>query len=212
MDRSDDVGALFEALSKAQGELKNPVNNKTVNAGRYSYDYASLDLVLELIRSVFSRHGLCFFQLPRVGVNILELETVIGHSSGQWIGETLVFEVKLGKDSAEKALGSAITYLRRYAISAMVGIASEEDDDSEMSSAVSRSAAQAPTPAPAKPFDFDAFSAKVDKAKDRDALTALYKRNVQTIQKLDLKTRELVDQKFQGRAAEFEVKDDAGND
>lgn len=130
MRTSESTAALFAALSAAQGELKNPAKNRTVkvrmkSGGEYTFDYATLDSILEDARPVLAKNGLALVQGLQAGEQLLLL-TRLGHKSGEWLEvETPVLTVEHGP----QALGSAISYARRYAVAPLLGIASEEDDD-----------------------------------------------------------------------------------
>jgi len=129
---SDRIDELAAALSKAQGAMKHPGKNKTAKVpmkagGTYSYNYADLADVLDAVRAPFAANGLAVVQVPfNEGPNAVGICTRILHASGQWIEGTLHMPCADGKP---QTIGSAITYGRRYALSPMAGIASDDDDD-----------------------------------------------------------------------------------
>lgn len=127
MNKSESIKELSIALAKFQGDITNPNNSKTVSAGAFSYKYAPLDEILNLVRPTLSKHGLSIVQIPVTSEGMVGVSTTLLHSSGEWI-ETLPILLKLDKQSAQGA-GSAITYARRYSLSAVLGISSEDDDD-----------------------------------------------------------------------------------
>lgn len=127
MNKSDSIKNLAVALSQFQGEVKNPANSKKVNAGNFGYKYAPLDEVLNLVRPILSKHGLSVVQAPVTSEGLVGVSTVLIHESGEFI-ELEPVMLKMDKVSAQGA-GSAITYARRYSLSAVLGIASEDDDD-----------------------------------------------------------------------------------
>jgi hypothetical protein len=124
--RSLRLDALFAALSKAQGQFKNP--EKTGENPHYHSGYATLDVVLDAIKEGCKANGLAVIQMPVNQRNEVAVVTLLGHSSGQWIESTLA--VLPGKPDAQ-GTGSVITYLRRYALMALLGIAATTDDDAE---------------------------------------------------------------------------------
>jgi hypothetical protein len=128
---------LAAALVQAQSEFPTIPKNKTADAGKYSYKYADLPDILDAIRPVLKKHGLAVIQAPDGDV----LVTVIIHESGQSISGRI--PLPTGKSPQE--LGSWLTYLRRYSLTAMLGIAADEDDD-----AGSAQAAHAARKAPPK--------------------------------------------------------------
>ena len=122
-----ELNELAAALAKAQGEIM-PAPKDADNPF-FKSKYASLPAVREAVREVFAKHGLSVVQMPSVTEGRLELRTVLLHSSGQSIDcGTLAAEVDIS--NPQKA-GSAITYFRRYALGAVSGCVTEEDDDAE---------------------------------------------------------------------------------
>lgn len=125
MNKSDSITELAKALAKFQGEIKNPSN--TATNPYFKSKYAPLNDVLNLVRPLLSKNGLSIVQAPSGdGENIVVTTTLI-HESGEWI-EFPPLVLKADKATAQGA-GSAITYARRYALSAVLGISSEDDDD-----------------------------------------------------------------------------------
>lgn len=125
MNRSESINELATALAKAQAELRNPAFDST--NPHFKSKFASLAGVRDAITPVLVKHGLSVSQLP---TNDHEgrpcVETMLLHSSGQWISSTLA--VPVAKADAHGA-GSAITYARRYSLMALVNVVGDEDDD-----------------------------------------------------------------------------------
>jgi ERF superfamily len=123
----ESVKALNTALAKAQAEFprlerSKSVTVKTREQGSYSFSYAPLDAILEKTRPALTKHGLALTQqLTANG-----LRTELRHKDGAKIGGT--FPLPHTPASAQQ-LGSLLTYLRRYAIVALLGVAAEDDDD-----------------------------------------------------------------------------------
>lgn len=124
MNRSENVNELAAALAKAQGVMESAAKD-TVNPFFKSH-YADLAAVWAVARGPLSANGLSIQQHPGADGPVVSVETVLGHSSGQWVGSSLTMHAK---DSSPQAIGSCITYARRYALASILGIASEEDDD-----------------------------------------------------------------------------------
>jgi len=119
------IGELAAALAKAQGEFPAVTKDRMAKLGTYSYAYADLASVLEAIRPTLSKHALALVQ-PLLWMDGHPwLITRLIHSSGQWVES----HYPLGVYERPQEMGSAITYARRYAICALVGIAAEDDDD-----------------------------------------------------------------------------------
>src|SRR5688572_16510652 len=130
MRTSEQVNDLATALAAAQGAFQNPERNREVTvqtktAGSYKLRCSTLDCVMDATRPILAAHGLSVSQSPSSGDGRLIVTTRIMHKSGQWM------ESDLGVPAASdpQSIGSAISYLRRYSLCSMLGIASEDDDD-----------------------------------------------------------------------------------
>lgn len=121
MEQSQTIIELASALAKFQAEVKG-VKKDGVNPFFHS-KYATLENVIATVKEPLRKNGLSFSQFP-TGDN--ELCTILMHTSGEFLKATAKMSPK---DNSPQAQGSAITYLRRYAISAILGLATEEDDD-----------------------------------------------------------------------------------
>lgn len=129
--QSEQLNELFSALSKAQGEIKGASKDK-VNPFHKS-KYADLASIWDACREPLAKNGLSILQTIETndsGKHVLI--TTLGHSSGQWIRSKAPL---LSKAEDSQGYGSAITYMRRYSLMALVGIApdDESDDDGEAS-------------------------------------------------------------------------------
>ena len=125
MNKSESIKELSIALSKFQGEVTNPLN--TAENPFFKSKYAPLNDILTLVRPLLSKQGLSIVQAPSGDGEHIILTTILIHNSGEYI-EFPELVLKADKPTAQGA-GSAITYARRYAISAILGINSEDDDD-----------------------------------------------------------------------------------
>lgn len=146
MERSESVKELAAALSKAQAEFKTIPKKKTAtikmrnDAGTYTYMYADLADVLEVIREPLAKNGLAICQssntIDTVAIvdnkNItktsLVITTMLVHSSGEWIKNELRLPV-VETGNTIQSIGSSVTYGRRYEVCAILGVSSEEDAD-----------------------------------------------------------------------------------
>lgn len=122
---SPEIGALAQALAKAQGELTAATKDR--ENPFFKSSYATLASVFEAIREPFSKNGLAYSQPTRIDEhgNVVVV-TILMHSSGQWIAGEV--SAKPAKNDPQ-GVGSLISYLKRYEIQAMAGIASADDDD-----------------------------------------------------------------------------------
>ena len=123
MQHSEQINELAAALAKAQGEVEGAA--KTSANPHFKSKYADLAACWDACRGPLSRNGLAIVQMPSHEEGVATVTTILTHSSGQWIRSEV--SVKPAKPDAQ-GLGSAITYLRRYALMAVVGIAPEDDD------------------------------------------------------------------------------------
>jgi hypothetical protein len=127
MIKSEQINELAAALSKAQSVIKGAV--KDANNPFFKSQYADLTSVWDACREALTKNGLSVIQCPEQSdPGGIAIETTLLHSSGQFITSRYVMPVKNSTDA--QAVGSAITYARRYALSAMVGVAPADDDDS----------------------------------------------------------------------------------
>jgi hypothetical protein len=140
---SSTIGKLVDALAKAQGEMKGAAKDAT--NPHFRSKYPTLASVCDACDPL-AKHGIAYLQPTRAeGVHVT-VTTMLAHSSGEWIAQDLTLTAG---QSTPQAVGSAITYGRRYGLAAMVGIA-PEDDDGE--AAEPRNATPiAPAPKPSKP-------------------------------------------------------------
>lgn len=132
MDKSESIKELATALAKFQGEVTNTINSKTVTVktktgSTYSYRYAPLDEVLNIIRPLLSKNGLSVLQSPINESGAISLTTTLLHNSGEWL-EYPPLKLKAEADTPQ-GIGSAITYARRYTLSSILGMSSEDDND-----------------------------------------------------------------------------------
>jgi hypothetical protein len=130
-DRSKTIGELAKALALAQGEFAKIAAERTGQEGHRKYKYADLASFLSAARESLSKHELAVIQKPSNVDAMVHVETVLAHSSGEWISSFLA--IKAANDTA-KGIGSAITYARRYSLGAMLGLAPDDDDDGTLAS------------------------------------------------------------------------------
>ncbi len=153
MKSSESITKLAKALSDFQREVKNPANTAsakipTKTGKGYSYQYATLPDVLNLVRPLLAKHGLSIVQMPGGNGRDISMTTTLLHESGEWIeSEPLTLKAD---DATAQGAGSAITYARRYSLSAVLGISSEDDDDGNYATQAKKSTPkEKPAPKPA---------------------------------------------------------------
>lgn len=123
MNQSDHINELAMALAKAQGEMDNA--KKDCNNPFFKSKYADLTSVWAACREPLTKNGLAVTQTMSDQDGKLILITMLLHASGQWIKSCLPI---IAQKPDAQALGAAITYMRRFSLSAMVGICPEDDD------------------------------------------------------------------------------------
>jgi hypothetical protein len=125
MKTSESIVNIVKALTEAQKQIKNPAN--TANNPFYKSKYAPLSDILSQARPILSDHGLVITQEPISDGAKVSIATTLLHVSGEYI-QYEPFTITAEKLTPQ-GLGSAITYARRYTVSPILFIASEEDDD-----------------------------------------------------------------------------------
>jgi len=124
MNMSDTISELASALAKAQGQIESASKDKANPAFRSKY--ADINALRDVIRQPLADNDLSVVQLPRMNGTYVEVETMLIHKSGEFISETL--SMPLGEKMNAHGVGSALTYCRRYSLSAMLNLAAEDDD------------------------------------------------------------------------------------
>lgn len=126
MNKSESIKEIATALCKFQGAVEKI--KKTETNPFFKSKYASLSDILDVIRQPLSDNGLSFVQFP---TGEYGLTTILMHTSGEWLLESYTME-PTKKDP--QGAGSVITYQRRYALGAILGLNIDEDDDGNKAS------------------------------------------------------------------------------
>lgn len=129
MEQSENIAEISAAISKAQGEIRNPAKN-TKNAF-FKNEYADLTAVLNCIRPVASANGLTFMQGVEAYGDRVAVTSQITHSSGQWIRQVASVALSTSSKNPIQDLGSISTYLKRYQSQSMWAICADEDTDAQ---------------------------------------------------------------------------------
>lgn len=114
---------LFAALAKAQAEVENATKGST--NPHFKSKYADLAEVLNTVRPTFSKHGLSLLQSTAFEGSLVSVTTVVAHESGGLVSSVAAC---VPAKSDAQGIGAATTYLRRYGLAAMTGVAQEDDD------------------------------------------------------------------------------------
>ena len=123
MEQSTEIGALAEALAKAQGKITGALKDSANPF--FKSKYADLASVWDACREQLAANGLAVVQVNGNEAERVTVTTTLIHSSGQWVRGSC--SAKPAKDDAQ-GIGSVITYLRRYGLAAIVGVAQVDDD------------------------------------------------------------------------------------
>jgi hypothetical protein len=129
MHQSEQINELAAALAKAQAEIQ-PAIKDSINP-YFKSKYADLASVWSACKDALTKNGLAVLQTMDNKEGQLVLFTTLVHASGQWMRSCL--PVLSAKQDAQ-SIGSAITYMRRYSLAAMVGVTTDEDDDGNAAS------------------------------------------------------------------------------
>jgi ERF superfamily len=142
---SQEIGKLATALAHAQAEMSGAT--KDARNPHFGSTYADLASVVEACKPL-AAHGIAILQPTKADGARVTVTTMLTHESGEWIAEDLVMTAK---DPSPQAVGSAITYGRRYGLMAMVGLAPEDDDGNAAQPAPGKAAAPKPATKPEAP-------------------------------------------------------------
>lgn len=176
-DKSESIKHISEAMAKFQGEVTQPKKDKTNPF--FKSKYVPLENVVEVITDEAPKHGLSFFQSPcndehgRIGIS-----TLVTHQSGEFIEFEPLF-MKAEKNNAQGS-GALITYLRRYTLSSIFGITSDEDDDGNATSSPARQTPQLANEQQLKTLkdEIEAFTQKFEQATKETVLDTLGIQNI----------------------------------
>ncbi|MEE8288955.1 MAG: ERF family protein [Nitrosomonadaceae bacterium] len=128
MGKSDSIIELLKAFSVFQGGLENVAKDK---AG-HGYKYATLGACIDAAKPALAKNGLSVMQLVGSNEKGTTMETILGHSSGEFISTTCDMPIaKLqggGGGNPAQVMGASITYMRRYQYAAIIGLAQDDTD------------------------------------------------------------------------------------
>src|SRR6516164_7916855 len=134
---SQSIASLAAALAKAQAELVNPEKSLVAiiradgsRGAEQTFRYAPLSSGLDIVRKTLGQHEIATVQTTAIDqtAGILNLTTVLAHSSGEWIASDWPV-CAISETATPHRMGAALTYARRYALFTLVGIAGEDDLD-----------------------------------------------------------------------------------
>lgn len=137
MNRSEGISQLATALAAAQGEIRDAIKRNLIVTEKSRRNYADIASIREACREPLSKNGLSVVQLPERGESGIVLRTILFHKSGEFIESEFPPLTPAATQNMTyiQSLGSHITYARKYALMAMVGIAPDDDNDGETATA-----------------------------------------------------------------------------
>jgi len=147
MNTSEQIGQLATALAAAQAEMQNATLNK--ENPHFRSRYADLASIRDAVVPPLAKQGIAVVQMTDIDDGAMLVRTRLIHKSGEWVEATYPITCDMGKP---QAIGSCVTYARRYALAAICGIAAEEDDDGNEASKHGK------VPVPSKAASRDIFS------------------------------------------------------
>lgn len=140
MNKSETISKLAVALHKAQGQIKAAIKDAT--NPHFRSRYADLSSIVEAVKAPLLAEGIVFLQGIEDGENGVAVETMLLHTSGEWMSSVL--KIPASKQDAQ-GYGSAITYGRRYGLQSMCGVPAEDDDGNAATASAATSGVIKPT-------------------------------------------------------------------
>ena len=140
MKTSEQIDKIAPALLAAQKEIGNA--SKDAKNPHFRNSYASLGSVIEAVKEPLNKHGIAIVQTLSEGKEGLHLSSRLLHTSGQWIEDTAFSPIS---KNDPQGVGSAVTYLRRYSLAALLCITQEDDDGNAASGGTTPSTPKAKT-------------------------------------------------------------------
>lgn len=147
MKTSETFKELPEALLEAQKAIDIVQFNKTVAAGKYSFQYADLEVVVKAIKGPLNDNGICFIQGTETVDERHFVTTHLIHKSGEYMEFST--PILVGNKLDPQAFGSGMSYAKRYALTGATGlVATGEDDDGDKAQKKSQAQEKAKTTLP----------------------------------------------------------------
>jgi len=129
MEQSENIAEISAALSKAQGEIRNP--GKNIQNTFLKNKYAYLTSILNCIRPVAAANGLAFMQTVEAYGDRVAVTSQVTHTSGEWIRQVASIALPTQSKNLMQDLSSMATYIKRIQSQALFAICGDEDNDAE---------------------------------------------------------------------------------
>lgn len=178
MKTSEQIDQIAAALIKAQAAIGVAIKDRvgkvqTKSGTSYEYRYSDLATVVDAVKPHLNANGIAIIQAASGDAAGVGVETMLLHSSGQWMSERLYMPIIGGA----QAMGSGIAYCRRYGLQSFVVLPSEDDDDGVAASAKKPRRGPLPQPIPANIEGRNAWE-KYDNA-TRDMLSGVIAKTIE---------------------------------
>jgi len=128
LSSTTDIKHIATALLQVQGKVSGVARDAKADAGRRVYRYATLEAVIDAVRPACVEAGVVLLQAPSLNAesSVVSVETILVHAaSGEYVSCTSSCTANAGD---AQAVGSAQTYMRRYGLMSLLGLAPEDDD------------------------------------------------------------------------------------
>lgn len=141
MRKSETIENISKSLVKAWEKIKNPKHNQNVTVrtkkgGQYDFQYTDLTGIIDEVKPHLTENGITILQQAYTelieGNLVVSVTTRLVHETGEWI-ESRPLQYPIG-DNDIQAMGGLVTYMKRYSLSAILGISTEADDDGNIAS------------------------------------------------------------------------------
>jgi hypothetical protein len=163
MNKSESIKNIAIAMCEVQASME--VASKSSDNPFFNSKYADLSEVLRCIKGIIPSKNLSFMQMPSFESGVVSVETIVMHSTGEWISSTSSSPIS---KSNPQGVGDAITYLRRYSLAAIFGLAQKDDDGNSNS----EQPANQNKPTQNKPDDDKPWYNEIDYQADLEGVTA----------------------------------------
>lgn len=192
--QSDTVGLIQKALAEAQAQIQNPSKNALNN--HFKSKYTTLDEVLNVAREALSSVGISIFQRTYMVDNLVMVETVLGHPSGEQIRSQYPVAIAPFKPQDGQL---ALTYARRGSLCALVGIAGEDDDGNHANKTTLIATAKSEVDAKASSALLEEMTKGIQECQTEDDLTVWTLSNKGNKSKLTLSDQALITREYKSK-------------
>lgn len=129
MNKSEAIGQLIVAIGKAKRNFKPIIKNKSINFSGKNISYADMQNMLDSTQDALIDAELNVFQVIHPEANYVIVESILAHSSGEFITSTIQLPLNKGAKNSSQDYGGAVTYARRYAYMGLLCISPCDDSD-----------------------------------------------------------------------------------